>query len=429
MPASHPTCHAGSPSPGYRFVNLIYIHQHFVTSAGSSGTRSYDIGRYLIEMGHEVTMICGLHDQSALPCIPRWRLFHVQQIDGIKVVACNVVYSNKFNVPARLWSFVKFAALATVAVLSVRSPDLIFATSTPLTVGLPGRFGAAIRRIPYVFEVRDLWPEDLLAAGRLKPGLQYRAWEWLELFCYTAASKVLLVSSGYHGRLLERGLPPDQLETVALGADGRLYADMHPDLAYIKQHGLAGKTIAVYAGAHGDANGLMQVIDTAEKLRDRDDIALLLIGDGKAKSRIRTSVAERSLENVHLVDPVPKHRLPDVLAACHIGLIILKQITRPRWVMPNKLFDYMFSGLPTIVNFPGTTAEFVEVAGVGLASTPGSAEDLAAKIKYLADDRELRRAIGHRAREVAWREYDRRSIAMRLAEIFEDCIRKRRRHN
>ncbi len=210
-------------------MKIIYIHQHFVTSRGTSGTRSYDVSKHLLDMGHQVTVICGLHEQSGLPSVSRWRLFQTFNISGIKVVACTAYYSNKQNVPARLWSFLKFAVLATLACVKERSSDLIFATSTPLTVGIPGRLGATIKRIPYVFEVRDLWPEDLLAAGRMKPGLQSKLWEWLESFSYRKARRILLVSKGFHDRLLERGLPPEKLQTILLGADARYYADAQPD--------------------------------------------------------------------------------------------------------------------------------------------------------------------------------------------------------
>lgn len=403
-------------------MKIAYIHQHFVTNEGTSGTRSYDVGRYLVEMGHEVTMICGLHDQSSLPRMPWWRLFRTQYIDGIKVVACNAFYSNKLRVVSRLWCFAKFAMLALLACLRERRLDLIFATSTPLTVGFPGRIGAALKRVPYVFEVRDLWPEDLLDAGRIKPGLQYKVWEWIELFSYRKARKILLVSKGFHDRLLERGYPPERLQTILLGADGGLFRDVRPDHDYMQKHGLSGKTIAIYTGAHGDANGLFQVLDAAEYLRDRPDIAIVFIGDGKMKDSLKADVLRRDLKNVHMLDPVPKLQLPGILAACHIGLMILKQIPRPRWVTPNKIFDYMFTGIPAIVNFPGTTAEMVEADGAGYASKPGDAADLAQKIRYLADHPEERQAIGRRAREVAYGRYDRRMIAAQLSAVFEQAV-------
>jgi glycosyltransferase involved in cell wall biosynthesis len=403
-------------------MKLLYIHQYFVTNEGTSGTRSYDVSRYLVQMGHQVTVVCGILDQSSFTRLPWWKPFRVQWIDGIKVVICNAYYSNKMSFLARKLSFVAFAFLASIACLLERGVQLVFATSTPLTVGIPGRLAAAIKRVPYIFEVRDLWPEDILAAGRIKPGLQYKLWEWLELFCYRKAKKILLVSKGFHDRLLERGFEPERLQTILLGADGTLFKDVQPDHEYINQNGLAGKVVAVYTGAHGDANGLPQLLDTAERLRDRQDIAIVMIGEGKMREGLKAAAAERGLTNVHLLQSVPKLKLPGILTACHIGLMILKQITRPRWVTPNKIFDYMFAGLPSIVNFPGTTAELVEADGTGLASTPGSADDLAAKIRYWADHPDERAAVGRRAREVAWQKYDRKMIAQQIADVFEKAV-------
>lgn len=404
-------------------MRLIYIHEYFVTNEGTSGTRSYDVSRHLVEMGHEVTVITGLHDQSGLPPMPRWKLFRTLEIDGIKVVVCNAYYSNKLRVVARLWCWAKFAMLALWVCLREKRPDLVFATSTPLTVGIPGRIGAALKRVPYVFEVRDLWPEDLLDAGRIKPGLQYWLWERLEKFCYAKAKKILLVSQGFHNRLLERGFDAARLQTILLGADGSLFESAQPDHAFMEQQGLGGKTIAIYTGAHGDANGLFQLLDAAERLKSRPDIAIVLMGEGKMKEALRTAARERGLTNVYLIDPVPKHRLPGVLRAAHIGLMILKQIMRPRWVTPNKIFDYMFAGLPSIVNFAGTTADMIETDGAGVASNPGDADDLAAKIRHWADHPAEREAVGRRAREIAFARYDRRMIARQLAEVFETAAR------
>ncbi len=150
-------------------MKLLYIHQYFATNEGTTGTRSFDVSRHLVALGHEVTVITGWSPQSGLrrPTRPMERVF----VDGVDVVVCNVAYSNHHNVRQRLASWAGFAGLATVAALVEPGADLIFATSTPPTVGLPARVAASLRRIPYVFEVRDLWPEDLLAAGRLEPGL------------------------------------------------------------------------------------------------------------------------------------------------------------------------------------------------------------------------------------------------------------------
>lgn len=405
-------------------MRLIYIHQYFVTNEGTSGTRSYDVAKYLVSMGHEVTLITGVHDQSSLPRLPWYRFFQVHNIDGIRVVACNAWYSNSLTVRGRMWSWLKFAKLATWTALRAGKADLIFATSTPPTVGIPGRIAAALKGIPYVFEVRDLWPEDLIAAGRMKPGLQTRFWEWLEKFCYAKARKILLVSKGFHDRLLERGFPADKLRTIVLGADGSLFKDVKPDVDYWKRHGLEGKIKAVYTGAHGDANGLTQLMDAAEHLRHRSDIVIVLIGEGKMRQTLIDMAKERKLDNIRMHESVPKLQLPAILAGADIGLMILKQIVRPRWVTPNKIFDYMFAGLPSIVNFAGTTAELVESEGAGVAAVPGDAADLARRIQHWADNPDERKRVGARAREVAFSKFDRQMIAKELEGVFLECAKK-----
>jgi len=401
-------------------VKLAYIYQHFATNAGSTGTRAYDVGRHLVADGHDVTMICGLFELSGLAPMAPWRLFRVEWVDGIKVVVCNVPYSNKMGIPKRVWAFFGFALLATIAILRERNLDVIFGTSTPLTVGLPTRVGAALKRVPYVFEVRDLWPEDLVAAGRLKEGAQLRFWEWLERFSYARAKKIVLVSKGFHDRLLERGFAADRLETLLLGGDSALFADLSPDRAYLEGHGLGDKFVAVYTGAHGDANGLFALVEAAGLLRDRPDIAIVLIGDGGRRADLVTAVEEAGLTNIHLLPAMPKVELAPVLAACDVGLMILKPIVRPRWVTPNKLFDYLFAGLPVLVNFAGTTAELVEDERVGSAVTPGDPSALADQLRSWADSPDQARALGERGRVLALERFDRKAIAHRLAEILAD---------
>jgi glycosyltransferase involved in cell wall biosynthesis len=194
----------------------------------------------------------------------------------------------------------------------------------------------------------------------------------------------------------------------------------------MKSLGIDDKFVAVYTGAHGVANGLFQVLDAAELLRHRDDIAFLFVGDGRERQNLLNQIASRALKNCHMPGQVPKTRIPGILLACHVGLQILTQVSRPRWVTPNKLFDYMFAGMPTIVNFAGTTGELVEREQVGLASSPGSAADLAAKVAYYAVNPAIREQIGRRAREFAWARYDRASIASQLLDEFRGVIAERR---
>lgn len=405
-------------------MKIIYIHQYFTTPDGTTGTRSYDVARHLIEMGHQVTMICGIHDQSGLPSLPMGKFFDRIDVDGIDVVICNVPYGNGLRVGPRMVAFIGFAGLATLACLRERSPELVFATSTPLTVGIPGRIGSFLKRCPYIFEVRDLWPEDLVASGNMP---EWAAWPWslLESFSYATAARILVVSEGFRQRLIERGFAPDRVQTILLGADAGAYASIEPNRELLRQHGLGDKTVAVYSGAHGDENGLFQILDAAELCQHRKDIAWVLLGSGKLKDKLVETVRERGLSNVHMLDPVPKRDLPGVLSACDVGLMVLRQISRPRWVTPNKLFDYMFAGLPVLVNFAGTTAELVDELGVGRAVQPGKAQAMVDQVIYWADHPEEREAVGATARRVGLAKFDRKRIAEELETVFSSVIHER----
>jgi len=404
-------------------VKIVYIHQHFTTNRGSGGTRSYDVARYMVQAGHQVHMICGICDISGLEPMPWYKLFRRQNIDGIDVTVCNVPYSNRFGGIKRTWAFLWFAFLATIAPLWIRNVGLVFATSTPLTVGIPGYISAKLKRVPFVFEVRDIWPESFIRSGWVTgKELNIRLMGKLEGFLYNHAAKILLVSSGFEKRLIERGLEPCRLKTILLGADGNLFVDVTADEGFLDKYNLRDKKIAIYTGAHGKANGLDYILDAAKFGRDRVDITYVLIGDGSEKPRLKERAKKEGLDNVVFADAVSKEKLGGILAVCHIGLMILKDINEPRPVTPNKIFDYMFMGMPSLVNFEGPTIEMARADGSGLYVDPTRPQDLAEKVKMLADNPPLRAELGKRGREAAWEKYDRRIIANQLMETFNEVV-------
>ena len=393
-----------------------------MTNRGAGGTRSYDVAKHMVASGHEVHMICGIYDVSGLAPMPWYQWFRREVMDGIQVTVCNAPYSNHFGGIKRLWSFLGFGVLATISCLRVGRVDLVFATSTPLTVAIPGMLGASLKRVPFVFEVRDIMPEAYVESGAMKPGLSVWLAERLEAKAYKSARRILLVSPGFEKRLKDRGLPPEKLKTICLGADGNLFIDAEPDEQFIKDHGLEGKTVAIFTGAHGRANGLYYVLDAAEQTKDRDDIRYVLIGEGREKPNLQQQAKERGLTNVVFADAVPKERLVGILAASHIGLMILRYYGKPRPVLPNKIFDYMFMGMPTLVNFRGPTADLVEKHRCGVLVDPEKPEEMAEQVKLLADDPEKRKELGERAKEVAWRRFDRKVIADELADTFAEVV-------
>jgi glycosyltransferase involved in cell wall biosynthesis len=405
-------------------VHLLYIHQHFCTNEGSSGTRSYDIARHLAAQGHRVTMISGISDSCGVGQPPWYRLFMKRRMDGFDVLFCNVFYSNKLRPWRRMWGFCAFAVLAVLRGLFLRKVDLVFATSTPLTVGIPGYLLGKLHRAPFVFEVRDIWPESLVRSGWVtEKKLSIRLMGALEAFIYRRARRILVVSPGFEVRLVERGVPAEKLKTVPLGADGDLFRDVTPDELFREQYGLKDKFVAIYTGAHGKANGLDYILDAAERSRGRPEIAYVLLGSGSERDRLRQEARSRGLGNVVFADAVSKVRLPGILAVCQVGLMILKDIGEPRPVLPNKIFDYMFMGMPAVVNFAGPTWDMVQAEQCGLFAEPLRPESLTEAVVRLKDDPELARRLGDNGRRAARSTYDRHIIADQLAETFQDVLK------
>lgn len=404
-------------------MKIIYIHQHFMTNRGFGGTRSYDVAKYMVKAGHQVHMITGIYDTSGLEPMGWYQLFRKENLDGIDVTVCNVPYSNEYSSIRRMWAFLWFAFLATIAALSLRKIHLVFATSTPLTVGIAGYIAAIFKRVPFVFEVRDLWPESFIRSGWVKGTEIYiRLMGKLEVFLYNHADKILLVSPGFEKRLIERGFPADKLKTILLGADGNLFRQVTPDHSFLAKYNIQDKTIAIYTGAHGKANGLDYIIEAAKFSQDHPDIMYVLIGQGGQKRRLEDRACNEKLMNVVFADAVPKEQLAGILAVCQIGLMILKDINEPRPVTPNKIFDYMFMAMPSLVNFQGPTIDMVDQIGCGLYVDPKEPRQLAQAVKKLATDSTLCHNMGQRGKQAAWKQYDRKIIANQLMEVFDEVV-------
>lgn len=405
-------------------MRIVYIHQHFMTNLGKAGTRSYDVSRHMAENGHEVHMICGIYYTSGLKPMPWYKFFRQEKMDGFYVTVCNVPYSNYYGPLIRMIAFWYFVLLATIAALRVSKPDVIFATSTPLTVGIPGYIASVFKRVPFVFEVRDLWPEAFVIAGELKPGLFVWLLQKLEEFLYAKAKKILLVSPGFEIRLKERGYPSEKLRTILLGADGELFRDAKPDADFRRKYNLENKMVAIFTGAHGFSNGLDYVLEAAKYLKNRDDIRIVLLGDGHEKPKLQEKAKTEAINNVLFLEAVTKTEMIGIVTACDVGLMILLHVGRPRPVTPNKIFDYMFAGLPGIVNFPGCTLDMVKQDGTGVGSDPDNPKDLAEKLVYFADNPDKRISMGKKAREVAYEKYSRKMIAKQITQTFEEVIKE-----
>ena len=395
-------------------MKILYIHQYFATPAGSTGTRSYEFSRYLVAQGHSVTVLTGT---SAFGDLQTDQAVERRVIDGIEVFLINVHYSNLMSYTARIIAFVRFMVISTWIGLTRVQPDLVFATSTPLTVGIPGYIVSRVKRVPFVFELRDLWPKYAVAYGALKNRFVIFIAELLERFIYRAAVKIVTISETIANEVAEMGVPRGKLITIPIGADIQMFNPTPPQVRDFLQ--------VTYTGTHSTVNALDAIVDAAKVIAARGTPAIrfVLVGEGRDKMRLKARVDEESVPNVEFRDRVPKDEIPSILQESDVCLISAQNIPEARAIFPNKLFDYLAAGRPIVGNFPGELAELIEREQIGVVAPPDDAEALANALTSLAASAAQRQEMGAKARELAETRFERTALAARLESLFEEVVR------
>jgi len=406
-------------------MHVLYFHQHFTTPDGSSSTRSYEIAKRLLASGHRVTMVCGAAalSKSGLSG-PFVRGLREGSVDCIYVIELELPYSNYDSFLWRFWTFLRFAFRSVILALRL-DYDVIFATSTPLTVALPGIAARWLRRKPFVFEVRDLWPELPRAMGVIRNPLVLLMMDWLEFVAYHSATSCVALSPGIAQGITRRGVPKSRVATAPNGCDLDLFA---PDAAQAVPEipGLSPDVfVATFTGAHGVANGLGAVLDAAAelRLRGRTDIVLVFIGDGKERPTLIERAHRENLDNCLFVNPMPKKALTQFLCRrANVGLMILANVPAFYYgTSPNKFFDYLASGLPVLVNYPGWMAEMVTAQGAGVVVPPQDPIAFADALIRMADDRAATAEMGRLGRNLARREFLQTTLAQRCVSVMESA--------
>jgi glycosyltransferase involved in cell wall biosynthesis len=393
-------------------MKVLYFHQHFNTPLQSGGTRSYEFSKQLIEKGHSVCMVCGEYAKLNLP---NTNIKNVYRgiIDGIDIIQIALPYSNNDGIIKRAITFMKFAWKG-IQIAMKEDYDILLATSTPLTVGIPGIISKIFRKKKFIFEVRDLWPELPKALGMKNP--------------FLLAGMSLLEWLSYHYADACIGLSPGICEGIKKRSQKRKLIKMIPngcDLEMFKPavHDSFSEKIAIFTGAHGIANGLDAVLDAGAQLKKmgRDDIVLAFIGDGKLKEHLIQRAKRENLNNCRFHDPLPKTELAKIISSANIGLMILANIPAFYYgTSPNKFFDYISSGLPVLNNYPGWLADMILEHQLGMVVPPNDPESFAQGLIKLMDDEAFRKQCALNARQFAEDNFSRKGLSENFVCFLEE---------
>ena len=402
-------------------MRVLYFHQYFSTPSGSTGTRSYEMAQSLITRGHEVTVVCGSGRMSSTGLAGKpVKGTRRGKVDGIDIIELDLPYSNYDSFLKRSWIFLLFAWQSIGLALSLKY-DLLFATSTPLTAGIPGIFATLLRRKPFVFEVRDLWPELPREMGVITNPVILWAMGVLEWMSYHSARGCIGLSPGIVQGITRRGISPDRVAMVPNGCDLEMFNPLFGDV--LRPDGVGeGDFVAVFTGAHGIANGLDAVLDVAKVLteRRRSDIRLVFIGDGKLKPALVARAEREGLVNCLFIDSVSKLKLTAYLRGADAGLMLLANVPAFYYgTSPNKFFDYIAIGLPVLNNYPGWLAGMIKDNNCGLAIEPDNPIAFADALEKMADNPLLRKEMSSNARNFAVKEFDRAKLGNNFVNFLE----------
>ncbi|MEZ6017594.1 MAG: glycosyltransferase family 4 protein [Planctomycetota bacterium] len=404
-------------------MHVLFLSDNFPPETNAPASRLHEHARRWVAAGHRVTVVtCAPNfPQGKVHAGFKNRWYQRSELDGIEVVRVKTfIVANKGFV-LRTLDYLSFMVAGFVGGLFQRRPDLVVATSPQFFAAVGGWALALARRVPFVFELRDLWPASLEAVGALKGSWLLRAFERLELFLYRRAAGIVCVTEAFKDDLVARGIAGHKISVITNGVDLDQYQPVTGESPLAREVGIEGKFVVGYVGTHGMAHALDAVLDAAAVLRERDDVHFLFVGDGAARERLIEQASALQLTNVTLHPSLPKERMPEVWSACDLALVHLRDTPLFATVIPSKIFEAMGMGLPIVIGCPaGEATQIVERTRAGVVVSPEDPAQLARAVAALADDRE-RVAELARASLAAAPLFSRDHLAGEMLRALTDC--------
>lgn len=401
-------------------THVLLIHQAFAALDEPGPTRHYEFARHLLREGHRFIIVAGhVNYISNQPMSDRKGLVTEQDIGGIRVLRAYTFPSLQRSFAWRMIAFFCFMFTSFWAALSAGPIDLMMGTTPPIFQAVSAWLMAVIRRRPFLLEVRDLWPEFAIDIGLLKNPILITVSRWLERFLYAQATHLLVNSPAYRDYLINKDVPAEKISLIPNGVDPDMFDPTEKGERIRQNWGLDGKFVVTYAGALGLANDIPTILRAAERLRDQPGIHFLLVGAGMKRMDLELMAQQLRLCNVTFAGLYPRSEMPEVLAASDACIAILKNIPMFRTTYPNKVFDYMAAGRPTILAIDGVIRQVVETAEGGVFVPPGDDAALAAAVEYLFQNRHHAREMGTAARAYVVKHFDRHQHAVQFTELVQ----------
>ena len=410
-------------------MKILFLTDNFPPEVNAPASRTFEHCREWVRAGHRVTVITGAPNFPAGKVFAgyRNRPWQRESMDGIEVVRVWTYIAANSGFAKRTLDYLSFMVTGFLAGLVQRRPDVIVGTSPQFFTNCAAWMLSVFRWRPFVFELRDLWPESIKTVGAMEDSAALRLMERLELFLYRRAAVVVAVTESFRRNLMARGIDGAKIQVVTNGVDLSRFRPMERDAELAERFGLTGKLVAGYIGTHGMAHALETVLEAARRmaaLPEGRELRFVLLGDGAQKQALQATAKQMGLANVIFLDSVPKAEVPRYWSLLDIAIIHLRKADNFRQVIPSKLFECMGMGIPVVHGVAGESAEIVEREGVGLLFEPENAEALCDGLLRLVRDRELYQRLRRQCLSAAPR-YERTALAINMLGVLERTANRR----
>jgi glycosyltransferase involved in cell wall biosynthesis len=410
-------------------VRILFLSHYFPPEANAPASRTHEHCREWVRLGHDVTVITGVpnHPRGVLFQGYENRLVQEESIDGIRVIRAWMLLTPNEGFVGRISNYLLFALLASLLSFKAERPDVVIATSPQFFCGLAGMLVSRLRAVPFILEIRDLWPESIAQLGQLQPGALLRALERLETFLYRSAAGIVVNTAAFIDHIAARGVQPEKIELVYNGFDPSLFRRQPPDNALLRKHGLQDKYLVAYIGTLGLSHGLETLLDAAEQLQGHPDLHFLVIGDGAARESLEASRARRRLTNVTLLGLRPRSEIPSWIASIDLLVVLLRDLEIFTSVVPSKIFEFCAQERPVIVSTPrGEFRTMIETAEAARSLDPEQPEALAETILACRQAPEETADMARRGREWVENGFVREDLARRMLSFVLQIVAKQR---
>ncbi len=405
-------------------MHILFLTDNFPPEVNAPASRTYEHCREWVSAGCNVTVI------TCAPNFPKGRVYDGYQnrlwseefVEGIRVIRVWSYITANEGFVKRVLDYQSFMVSAVIGSFFVRQVDLVVGTSPQFFTACAGWFVGFAKRVPFVFELRDIWPESIKAVGAMSDSFAIRMLERVEMFLYKKCSLIISVTHAFKDKLIKRGVDESKIEVVTNGVDMSRFRPMEKDAQLLRDLNLEGKFVAGYVGTHGLAHHLETILDAAEILAsdpDGEKFHFMLLGDGARKAALQEDAAKRGLSNITFVDSVSKDDVARYWSVLNVSIIHLKKTELFTSVIPSKLFECMGMGIPVLHGVEGESAAIVQDTDVGIVFEPESADELVMYLKELALSED--RYAGYRSRCLAAAKvFDRKALAMKMLQ----CLRR-----